>query len=165
MPSAAREAHALDALDQQLGHAVARGDRERLVAVVDEHDLDLAAVVAVDDTGEGVDAVADGEPAARPDEPDVAGRDLEAHGRRHGGAPARRDHDGLARAQVGARGARGARSSGRAPPAADLHGHDGRGVVCFGHRDCLVSVAIVHRAAEVPSDRGVEILAHGMIAR
>ena len=164
MPSAAREHHVLDALDEELGDPVARGDRERLVAVVDEDDLDLAAVVAVDDAGQGVDAVADGQPAARPDESDVAERDLEAQARRHGGTPARRDHDRLARPQVGARGARGA-VLGQGAPGADLDGHDGRGVVGFGHRDCLVRNRDRTPAAEVPSDRGVEILAHGMIAR
>ena len=115
------------------------GDRERLVAVVDEDDLDLAAVVAVDDAGERVDAVADGEAAARPDEAGVARRDLEAQRRRHGGAAAGRDHDGLARAQVGARGARRA-VLGQGAPRADEDGQDERGVVGFGHRDCLVEV-------------------------
>ena len=88
--SAARvNADARDRLDEELRDAVARSDGEGLGAVVDEDDLHLAPVIAVDDAGQGVDAVAHGEAAARPDEADVAGRDLEGEAGGDGGPLAR----------------------------------------------------------------------------
>ena len=94
--------------------------RDRLRAVVHQDHPHLAAVVAVDHAGQGVDAVAHGEAAARPDEADVAGRDLEvqAGGRRPRARPGR--VTASAGAQVGAGGASGA-YSGRAPRPVDLH--------------------------------------------
>ena len=75
--------------------------------MVHEDDTHLAPVVAVDDAGEGVDAVADGEAGARPDEADVAGRDLQPHAGRDRGPAAGGDLERLARAQVRAGGLRG----------------------------------------------------------
>src|SRR6185436_17409902 len=51
------EAHALDPLEQELRDAVTGRDPEGLVAVVHQHDLELAPVVAVDHARERVDAV------------------------------------------------------------------------------------------------------------
>ncbi len=102
-PRGGGERGPLDPLHEQLGHAVPERDAEGCVAVVHEDDPDLAPVVAVDDAGERVDPVADREPAARPDEPDVARRDLEPHAGGHGGSAAGDDLHRLARAQVGPR--------------------------------------------------------------
>jgi hypothetical protein len=129
----AGEAHALDPLDQQLRHAVAGRDPEGLVAVVDQHDLELAPVVAVDHARERVDAVAHGEAAARPDEADVPGRDLEAHAGRDGRASAPSDLDRLARAEIRARGARGG-VAGQRSASVQQHRHDERRVAFLRHR-------------------------------
>lgn len=47
-------------LDHELGDAVALGDSEIHVRVVEQQDLDLAAVVGVDDAGARVDEVLGG---------------------------------------------------------------------------------------------------------
>lgn len=47
----------VDALDDELGHAVALGHLEFGLGVVEQQDLDLAAVVGVDDAGARVDEV------------------------------------------------------------------------------------------------------------
>ena len=82
------------------------GRCSRDLAVVHEDDPHLAAVVAVDDAGERVDAVAHGEPAARPHEA-RRGR-AGSRGARRWPPPARRaggERDVFGRAQVGAGGA------------------------------------------------------------
>jgi hypothetical protein len=129
----------LDALDQELGHALARGDTERLVSVVDEHDAHLAPVVAVDDAGERVDPVAHGEAAARPHEPHVARWNLNPQARGHCGAPAGRDLEGGARAEVGPR-------------------RPGRGVL--GQR-----AALAHVDGKDQGSGSVHLLTHGAVRR
>lgn len=54
-----------DALDDKLGDTVTLSDLEVGVGVVEEEDLDLAAVVRVDYAGTGVDEVLGGETGAR----------------------------------------------------------------------------------------------------
>lgn len=54
----------IDALDDELRDAVALGDAEVLVAVVEEQDLHLAPVVGVDDAGARLNGVLDGEAGA-----------------------------------------------------------------------------------------------------
>ena len=81
----------LDALDDQLGDAVAAADLVVGGRVgVEQHALQLAAVGGVDDPRrvDERDAVAQREPAARHDEPGVAGRDGEGDARRHDRPPA-----------------------------------------------------------------------------
>jgi hypothetical protein len=96
--------------------------------VVDEDDLHLAAVIAVDHAGQGVDAVAHGQPAPRPHESDVAGGDLDEEAGRDRGPPARGQGEGLRRAQVGAGRAFGrVLGEGAGAVHADLERH-GRGL-------------------------------------
>ena len=85
------EGRPLHPLDEKLGDPVAGGDREGLGAVVREDDPHLAPVVAVDDPGEGVDAVAHGQSAAGPHEPDVPGGDLDPEPGRDRGPASGRD--------------------------------------------------------------------------
>src|SRR5882672_11875862 len=119
-----RKARALDLLDEELADAISRLGAELGFPVVDEDDPHLAPVVAVDDAGQGVDAVAHGEAAAGPDEADVAGRDLHVDPGRDGGAGARRKHDRLARAEVGTRGSiRGVLGQVSGPVHLHLDGH------------------------------------------
>jgi hypothetical protein len=70
--------HVLDALHDQLRDALASRDLDVVARVgVDEEDLELAAVAAVEQAGrvEARDAVAQRQPAPRLDEPGVALRD------------------------------------------------------------------------------------------
>lgn len=57
----------VDALEDELGNAVAFLDGEVDVAVVEQEYLDLSAVVGVDDARSGVDKVLGGEAGARGD--------------------------------------------------------------------------------------------------
>ena len=116
------EGRPLDPLDEELSDPVSGGDGERGLSVIHEHDAHLAAVVAVDDTGQGVDAVTHGQPTARPDEPDVVGGQLEPEARRHRDPASRRDLDVLAGSKVGAGGA-GRGVGGDHTPLADERRH------------------------------------------
>lgn len=102
------EGRPFDPLKQELGHPVSGSDPEQFPAVVHQNDTHLTAVIAVDDAGKGVDSMTHGQPAAGPDEPDVAGRELQPEASGDRMAISWLDLDGFARAKISPSGVRGA---------------------------------------------------------
>mmetsp|Transcript_3328 Transcript_3328/g.8111 ORF Transcript_3328/g.8111 Transcript_3328/m.8111 type:complete len:230 (+) Transcript_3328:65-754(+) len=96
----------VDALENQLRDAVAGGDSEVLLAVVEQHDADGAAVVRVDDARADVDELLDREAGPRRDARVAVLRRRDAEVRRHDRAALGGHDAGLGRGEVPAGGER-----------------------------------------------------------
>lgn len=126
-----------DALDDKLGDTVTLSDLEVGVGVVEEEDLDLAAVVRVDYAGTGVDEVLGGETGARGNAAVGAGRDGDGNVGADEGLAAGRDGGRLRGVEVVAGGVEAA-AGRQASLVRELLDLEGRAGLHGGGDGCVV---------------------------